>query len=199
MIDDKYKPMGEKAYVTLWDAITLLEEMGIRPILAFGTLLGIYRDKKLISHDWDIDFSIISTEVNRFDGRLAQVRGWKYIKIKQDLPKWKNETEESKELLVRTISMVKNGIRVDIDPVYLAKNGVDGLVLKGRKREKFVAKFKYNWFTDPVKIKDKWKGVYYAPKDVEEYLRLNYDNWLFPAQGHRDWKSRECRCDYYEI
>lgn len=200
MIDKKYQPMDKKnAYATLWEAISFLNLCGIKPILAFGTLLGIYRDKDLINNDWDIDLHILAEDVPKFDEDFARKKGFEHVRIKQDLPKWKNQSGESQELLVRTISFIKNNIRVDVDPVYLASNGVDGVVLKGRKREKFVAKFRFDWFADPILIKDKWFGTYFAPRDTEEYLRLNYDHWQIPAHGHRDWKSRECRCEYYEI
>ena len=40
----------------------ILSEYGIRPFLAFGTLLGAYRDKGFIPYDFDLDLGILASE-----------------------------------------------------------------------------------------------------------------------------------------
>ena len=45
--------------------INTLEENKIRYWVCHGTLLGIVRDKKLISWDHDIDIGVIESNINR--------------------------------------------------------------------------------------------------------------------------------------
>ena len=45
--------------------ISILEENKIRYWVCHGTLLGIVRDKKLISWDHDIDIGVIESNINR--------------------------------------------------------------------------------------------------------------------------------------
>ena len=49
-------------YQTLFEAMDALPLAGLTVYPAFGTLLGLVRDGKLIHHDCDLDFAVLQTE-----------------------------------------------------------------------------------------------------------------------------------------
>lgn len=53
LIDNNMEVMG-----VLKKTITLFEELGLEPQIAYGTLLGAYRDKGFIQHDDDVDILV---------------------------------------------------------------------------------------------------------------------------------------------
>jgi hypothetical protein len=195
-------PCGEENLSkALLEANNLILEMGIKPILLFGTCLLLYRDKgKLNPLDWDVDFGILAEDLSKLDEKIFLNNGWTDYKLKRDIPKWRKEDgTESEENAVRTISFRKFGVRVDIDIIYLSKCEKYRYVLKGRKREKFVSSGDASWFNNFNKIE--YRGVYYnIPCHVEQYLESQYGkDWKTPKYGPMLWSDRSAKKDYYEI
>lgn len=199
-VKGKYTPQGKNnANKALRETSDLLDEMGIRHYLAFGTALGIVRDGKIIEHDWDNDFIIDADDLDKFDTKLAKKYGFNPIRFKQDIPKWKTEREESEELMIRTIAIYKYDVRNDLDPIYVSKDKKSGLILKGRNRNKFCAKHPIEWFKDAKEVEYMGKK-YLVPYPYDEYFKSNYgDDWQTPIREHRKWHRRACLCEVYEI
>jgi len=49
------KPMPSNSFEIMKKGCDILNELGVKHCIAFGTLLGIYRDNRLIPHDSDLD------------------------------------------------------------------------------------------------------------------------------------------------
>jgi len=196
---DKRMPVGvENASKALVEASVMLDSMNIRHYLAFGTCLGIVRDKKLIKHDWDVDLIMLGEDLPKFKPELLEEYGFEGYKLKQDIPRWKKDGKESEECYVRTISFWKYGVRVDIDPAHISTDGKSRLLLKGRKREKFAAEHPREWFDNAVSVNFKGKD-FLIPSPVEEYLFSNYGaGWINPVYGPMDWVKRPCMREEYE-
>ena len=196
---DKRMPVGtENASKAMQEAKEMLDEMGIRNYLAFGTCLGIKRDKKLIKWDWDVDFIILAEDLINFKVDIVYEKGFTEVKLKRDLPRVKTEKGEvSEDLAIRTISFKKYGVRIDLDPAYLDEDGVHRVILKGRKRQKFCAKHPKEWFETPEIVE--YRGMKYSlPSPVDEYLASNYgEDWHKPAYGPTPWSKRKCMSQFY--
>jgi len=196
---DKRMPMGvNNARMALEEAITVLEKMGITTFLAFGTLLGIYRDGCIMKYDWDVDLICLGEDVEKFNARKVIDAGFHDVKSKKDIPRWKNEQDESEDKMIRTISFKKHGVRVDLDPAYLSEDGASRIILKGRKRQKFCAKHPAEWFAIGNTIDFNGK-TYNIPSKVEQYLESNYGkDWSVPKYGPMPWSKRSCMSQTYE-
>jgi len=196
---DKRIPVGtENASKAMQETKMMLDEMKIRNFLAFGTCLGIARDKELIRHDWDVDFIVLSEDLIYLDTDIILEKGFTDLKIKRDLPRVKTEDGvESEELAIRTISFKKYGVRVDLDPAHLDEDGKHRVILKGRKIQKFCAKHPKEWFETPEIVE--YRGIKYSlPSPVGEYLESNYGkNWSIPAYGPTPWSKRKCMSQSY--
>lgn len=54
-----FKPMPKTSLAMMKKACDILNSLEVNYFLADGTLLGIYRDNRLIPHDFDIDLSVV--------------------------------------------------------------------------------------------------------------------------------------------
>jgi len=198
---DKRKPCGEENLSNaLLEANRLMLGMGIKPILLFGTALGLFRDGKFTDNDWDVDCGILVEDLVKFDEKMFMANGWTDYKLKHDIPKWKkNDGTESEETVARTISLRKFGVRVDVDIIHLSVDGEYRLIPKGRKRERFCAQHNAEWFENLDTVN--YRGINYnIPSCTEGYLESNYGvGWRVPKHGVTLWSDRACKQDYYEI
>ncbi len=194
---DKRLPMGiENAKKTLFEASTLLDELGVRHYLAFGTCLLIVRDGEISASDWDIDLISLGEDNEKLEKGKDKIlsAGFMNFKRKEDIPKWKKaDGTMSKDNYVRTYSFEKNGCRVDIDPMYESIEQDNLIILKGRKRELFASEVKKDWISKAKEIEYAGKK-YKIPNPVEDYLKSNYgDTWVTPIYGPMDWDKRPCK------
>jgi len=204
-VNEKRMPMGvENADKALSDVDDLLKELGVRACVAFGTCVGLYRDGKLIRHDWDLDLMSLAEDNEKIENNQQKIldAGFTNFKRKQDIPKWKKEDGTmSDEKYVRAYSFKKYSCRIDIDPVYMSADGESRCVLKGRKREIFVGKFPKEMFNFNTMNSVEYNGKkYFVPTPTDLYLELNYGKtWDIPEYSHTPWHRRKCRRDYYEL
>jgi len=56
------KPMPNDAIYLLNEVVSILNSLKISYFITDGTILGLYRDKKLIPHDNDLDFALIDNK-----------------------------------------------------------------------------------------------------------------------------------------
>lgn len=196
---DKRVPVGvENAALALREASDLLDEMGIRHYLAFGTALGIYRDKELIKWDWDIDLIVLGEDLHKFNPGMLPDKDFTGLKVKRDIPRKIWERAESGENYIRTISFVKYSTRIDLDPAYLSADGKSRIILKGRKRNKFSATHPKEWFESDTY--EEYRGKEYRiPSPQKDYLESNYGpNWDKPVYGPMPWHLRPCLARNFE-
>lgn len=186
----------------LMDASKMLDELGVKHFLAFGTALGIHRDNALLKWDWDLDLIILGEDVSKiytdFNAGLRKFNDilekyhFSELKIKKDIPREITTKGESDELYTRTISFKKYGVRIDIDPAYISSCGQYRYLLKGRKRQKFAAELRKEWLDNPREILFNNK-LFYLPGNTDDYLESNYGpEWQTPRIGPMDWRDRKC-------
>jgi phosphorylcholine metabolism protein LicD len=172
------KPLTSNAINDLKICCTIVESMGHTYRLSDGTILGIYRDHCLISHDNDIDIDIIYTnEINSNEfielfknkgymlGRIALYRG-----LLQQLTFFNIKTHDI------------------FDIVFWHKND-NKLITYCERGFKRIQEIKY---FDRISIIHFEGRDYPAPSLLEEWLSIRYGNdWKTPKTIKNDWKE-EC-------
>lgn len=175
---------AKKSTETMGNIQSLLEKSNRKFYFAFGTLLGIIRDNKLLKHDMDIDMIM-------------------YCKDQQDIENCKqflcsNGMEPVFEFSVDGIGVVQhafdfNKIRVDmhyctaadddsVDYVYVLFDE-DGEINK-------VARFACTHST--VAKKHDFNGIHInVPEDSLAFIENMYGkNWRIPDKNYKYWKSQ---------
>ena len=139
----------------------ILYEKDIMIFLMFGTLLGIYRDSKIIEGDNDIDLAIFSNQKQKF------------LELKNDLKKEGfNIINESKSI----ISIIRMNNHLDISVLYPInfpiKGWISGVFFIPKKLISSLVDIDFKGFR------------YYCPKSTELMLEYFYGKtWKIPSSG----------------
>ena len=139
----------------------ILYEKDIMIFLMFGTLLGIYRDSKIIEGDNDIDLAIFSNQKQKF------------LELKNDLKKEGfNIINESKSI----ISIIRMNNHLDISVLYPINFPIKGWI----SGVFFIPKKLISSLVD-IDFKG---SKYYCPKSTELMLEYFYGKtWKIPSSG----------------
>lgn len=137
----------------------ILNEENIFFLLAFGTLLGIIRDKDFISHDEDIDLIIWDEYKQQFFDTLPTLKKYGFDVARYDRR--------------GLISIIRNGEYIDI---YIFKSSEGGLDVSG------AIFFPSNLIR--LTVDYEFKGnMFKIPKYYEKFLEYEYgDNWRIPIK-----------------
>ncbi|KUF08593.1 class I SAM-dependent methyltransferase [Leucobacter sp. G161] len=153
-----------------------LTEMGLRPFVVGGTLLGGVRDQALLPHDDDADVAYLSRHRNPLDvaaegftvGRKLEALGYELVR----------HSATHMQLYFRDSG---GGLDYYVD-VFTAFFTDDGHInqpfhVRGEMREDQMLPF------GEVEIQGR---MFPAPADAEAWLVINYDeNWRTPIPGYR--------------
>lgn len=73
----------EKASKNLLDTIAICNLLGLNTWLMYGTLLGIYRDRELISYDRDVDLGVFHSDIDKITQMVEEMKkvGFEVIRI----------------------------------------------------------------------------------------------------------------------
>lgn len=148
----------QKAEENLHVLMPVLERYGIKPQLAFGSLLGAMREHDFITHDEDIDLNILEEENEKFFCALHELKELGFEIARYD----------RRGLL----SIIRNGEYIDFYIFSPYRDGLrycSGTIIP----EKFIE--------DLVTMQFKGE-TFYIPRETEEYLIFEYGtNWKVPV------------------
>jgi len=166
----------------LEDISNLLDKYHIKHCLMFGTLLGVYRDNKIIETN-DVDIGIFE-------------QFWKF-----DSVTWRHFNIDLRNIGYRVRDASYNYICIDdytdchVDIYFLIRR-LDGYYIKVTG---IIAKFPFEDFD--CLIQKEFNGKkYLIPADIEGHLKRNYgDDWKTPQTSVENWNSRTPIDNYEKI
>ena len=181
--------------------IDILESIGEKPFLEGGTLLGMYREGKLIDFDYDADIGII-------------IDNSKYTN-KQNMKNYVNKIIR----LILADSSFKSIIVCDDEDYYYLLN-----IFDTHMNHIDLSFFYKNFFNEPNNnslytgcpstftpllwecsdfnlVKQNFAGKeYWVPDDIEKYLIENYgENWKTPIKSFSNYENipKQCKLGYF--
>ena len=163
---DKSEKQIEITVKNLIILINALDEHKVRYFVDSGTLLGMYRDKKLIPWDWDVELSMTEEEYDKKKNIILNIidkLNFKIIKI----------NEENKKI----------DIEKDLD------RSINKYSIKVWKLNKKKEMYFRNNFEIPKKFFENiceiscYKRKFNSPCNVEEYLEYMYGDWRKPVKS----------------
>jgi phosphorylcholine metabolism protein LicD len=170
-------PLSDNKLNTLLECVKILKENKIHFRLTDGTILGIYRDHKLIEHDNDIDVDVIAYDRNVVDNLI-----YEFLKKKYTIGRivfYKNKIQQ-------IVFFNKNKDIFDILFWWEKEN-----VLYNYSERGFVRSQEIIYFKNLSKINFLGEEMP-APSQLEKWLELRYGkDWRIPKTSKGDWKL-EC-------
>ena len=158
------------------EVIARLDDMGLRPFIVGGTLLGAVRDQALLPHDDDADVAYLSEHTNPADvaregfavGRALESLGYELVR----------HSATHMQLYFRTSTGALDHY-VDVFSAFFTADGQinQPFHVRGEMREDQMLPF------GTVTIQGR---PFPAPADPEHWLVINYDeHWRTPIPGYR--------------
>ena len=177
------KLIGKKrkhAEKLLVDVVAILEKTNIQYALEGGTLLGIYRENRLLPWDSDVDLSILCSELKKTDAFIVNL-------IKHGYRVRTRHFENDR------MPFKKGNLRI----IKIRKKSCFGLI-KGRVCLEIFIKYQHsdkvywevagNTMAAPIKFYENHDKVRFLdrifsiPNQVENYLTHKYGNWEEPVK-----------------
>ena len=155
----------------LRDFVDLLEGKGIEPRLAFGTLLGAYRERDIIQWDTDIDLAIEDEQLGRLK-HIARVGG---------------PLEKAGFVPYRTwtglVSYIRDQVYVDVYVFSKRENGYVCKILTPTGENTGLFKMTEKEWLRPRRIPMLGKRLL-APRNTQAYLARVYgDDFMIPKRN----------------
>lgn len=157
----------------LLKAKAALDEIGVMFWLDYGTLLGVYRDGKLISYDTDVDVGVLLDDYTPNIIKTLEKHGFEYER--------KIVVDQGKYAMEQSFSY----LNVKIDIFYYRKEGNKMIshLFPLNENKDFVVREIYTTFSDFTTIKFLEKD-FTIPKNTELRLQETYgDDWRIPISN----------------
>ena len=182
----KYKLDSKNADVAICmlEKITsIFEDHDIKYVLTAGTLLGIYREKRLLPWDNDMDLRVFREDENKIIKIISKIKRAGYLvrvryQEKEDHPLKLNEVRiikiyNRKYLFTKGEVMMDCFVATRMDEQYVwSCGGLNHYTKKG------VPAHFYDSIDDLI-FNDKH---YFIPSNVEDYLTFRYGDWKTPQE-----------------
>jgi len=151
-----------------------LDEIGINFWLDYGTLLGVYRDGKLISYDTDVDVGVFLDDYTENIIKALEKNGFVYER--------KIIVDQGRYAMEQSFSY----LNVKIDIFYYRKEGNKMIshLFPLNDKKKYTVREIYTTYSDFTSI-DFLKQSFSIPKNTEQRLQETYgEDWRIPIS---DW------------
>lgn len=167
--------LQETGLLCLSETTAACREVGMRPFLTFGTLLGHCREGGFLGHDRDVDLGCMAEDAGKVHALVAVMarRGWA---VKR----------RSKAL----VSFAKPFSRTATVDIYFFHSSDDGMVCVHREATPTPA-YTYVY---PADVLAGWRTETFGgcveilvPEQTERFLELTYGDWRTPR---KDWDYR---------
>jgi phosphorylcholine metabolism protein LicD len=169
----------------LFNITSLLENHKIEYCLEGGTLLGLYRENRLLPWDSDVDISIMSEEIQKLSPFLDDLKSKYRIRcryIEKDETHFKkNSLRIIKIRRIRFFGLIKSSVCLEIFIKYIHDDKVYWKV--GNKT--MAAPKIYYEATKKINFLNK---DYLIPLKTNEYLTHKYGDWQTPI---KKWNAME--------
>lgn len=149
--------------------------------LDFGTLLGWYRNKEIISHDCDMDFAILQEDLDKF------LKKEQYL-IEEGFIRSRTFYVDSE---IVELSYSYNGLNIDII-VYRGDDTISSITIDYKlnffNKPARVETYEYNLKFDGVEIGEMNNQFVRVPKNTKDYLYNLYGkDFLIPNENY-NWR-----------
>ena len=159
----------------LKNIVKICKHCNINSSLEAGTLLGIFRENRLLPWDNDLDLSVLSNESNKFENLIKTLKKSNYrVKVryflKDNAPFKKGDIRVIKIRESFFLGLIKGNICLEIFVLYPMDNKFYWKV--GNKKACVPDKF----FKSYSKINFQ-NQKYLIPNHTEDYLKYRYGDW----------------------
>ena len=168
-------PLPAHAKTTFFSIVGFLDAEKIEYFVADGTLLGIYRDSELITHDTDLDFYLKDDMCVQKITKFFESQGFHVGRV---MKRWSRLFQisfyDDKKLIIDFCIWHPGS---DENRFWVAPE------IYGRRRQP-----EY-FFKDAIRIN--WEGISFRSfPNVDDWLTLVYGkNWSVPETAKRDWRK----------
>lgn len=150
------------------ETLDVCRSLGMRPFLAFGTLLGHYRDHGFIPHDSDIDFGLLEPDFA------------KRSRLEREMRKRGYATRLNDE---REIAFYKPHFPTLCVDFFLFRRKGDCFVYHDSRGEvEYEFSFPAEIFDDFIPVKFLGRTDAWIPKGTERFLEASYGDWRTPKK-----------------
>lgn len=171
--------------------VGVCDELGMRPFLVRGTLLGYFRHQSLIPGDYDFDFGLLPDDFGKI-GSLKKKMLERGFKVRSD-NRYKNVLQKVGEIFLVQITHRRSGVWVDFNLFYRVNDKICYVedrrleyLYQGKEIENVRALgpevVGYALAYEP-QVFSKFKKVSFLQSDVwvpeaaEKYLEATYGDW----------------------
>ena len=164
----KTKKQTQIILKNLFDLVKELNKKKIHYFIDSGTLLGMYRDKKLIEWDWDVELSLTEKEFELKKKKILKIIKFLRFKIIK-IDKINKKIDIKKSLNERISKFSFKVWKLSSDNKYYIRNNFKIPIIYFKKKNKIKC---YN-------------RKFNAPYKVREYLEYMYGDWKTPLRTFR--------------
>lgn len=163
---------------TLKRALSALSRLKLKHCLSAGTALGLYRDKRFIPHDTDIDIAVmLPWNKDHYPLTVDLVREM----AQRNLPTSRSVLMGDKPAQLVFMDLENHEILVDIEFYY---SGVIKDHFVHHKEEGVVVMPRYS-----TRVRAFGPVTAPFPNPIEQYLKNRYGAWEIPEAEKGDWKA----------
>jgi hypothetical protein len=155
----------------LADTLAACRALHMKPFLAWGTLLGYYREGGLIAHDYDIDLGILEDNFSRKEELVQAMKQRGYaVRANNDY----------------FISFFRHRCKrpwIDLQLFYWKNDQVACSIPSSHQEDLYTYYFPANIFAEFMAVKFLGRLEVLVPMQTEKFLTVAYGNWRIPQKN----------------